>query len=100
MFQRRQDGSVDFYRNWESYTQGFGNVDGEYWLGNANLHRLAGETTHRLRVELEDFDGNTRYAEYNVFRLHGKDENYKLEVTGYSGTAGNSLIRQFFYGTV
>ncbi|KAL9974481.1 hypothetical protein ACROYT_G011517 [Oculina patagonica] len=92
VFQRRQDGSVDFYLNWSDYKHGFGNLSGEFWLGNEKIHRLtSGNITKRLRVDLEDFEGNTRYAEYDKFGVMSANDKYKLILGNYSGTAGDSL---------
>ena len=93
VFQRRQDGSVDFYRNWESSRQGFGDLSGEFWLGNDNLHRLTAQGEYRLRVNLGDFNGNTAYAVYDTFRVAGASYDYRLTVDNYSGTAGKQLLR-------
>ncbi|XP_022107429.1 ficolin-2-like [Acanthaster planci] len=91
VFQRRQDGSVDFYRDWVSYRQGFGDLNGEFWLGNDNLHRLTAQGAYRLRVDLEDFENNTAYAKYDMFRVADGSDNYRFTVQGFSGTAGDSL---------
>ena len=44
VFQRRKDGSIEFYQNWADYVPGFGNPSGEYWLGLNKIHRLANRT--------------------------------------------------------
>jgi len=90
VFQKRLDGSVDFYRGWVDYKRGFGNLNGEFWLGLDKIHRLT-KLRNRLRVELEDTTGKTAYAEYDMFAVTSERTKYKLSLGTYSGTAGDSL---------
>ena len=90
MFQRRMDGSVDFYRNWTDYQQGFGNLTGEFWLGLDKIHHLTSTLT-QLRVDMRDFERNSAYAKYTTFSVGDSASKYVLTVSGYSGTAGDSL---------
>ena len=91
VFQRRQDGSGDFYRGWEDYKAGFGPLTGEFWLGNDKIHRLTASRPMSLRVELEDWNGVKVYAKYDRFSIGDERSLYKLTLGSYSGTAGDSL---------
>ncbi|EDO38545.1 predicted protein [Nematostella vectensis] len=92
VFQRRLDGSVDFKRDWATYKTGFGNLSGEFWMGLEKIHQLSYQEPLELRVELEDWDGNMRYAEYSGFYVDTEAANYRLRFFGYSaGDAGDSL---------
>ena len=93
VFQRRQDGSVDFNRNWTDYKNGFGNLNGEFWLGLGKINRLTKKQSNTLRVDLGDFDGNTKYVQCTTFSVGNSTTEYTLTVGGYSGTAGDSLTR-------
>ena len=92
VFQRRMDGSQNFYLYWKRYALGFGELDEEFWLGLNKIHRLTTSGgSSSLRVDLEDFAGNKRFAKYSVFRVANPLTQYKLTVGGYSGNAGDSL---------
>ncbi|XP_048243737.1 fibrinogen C domain-containing protein 1-like [Haliotis rufescens] len=91
VIQRRVDGLEDFYRTWFEYMDGFGNLTGEFWLGNEKIHRLTRQTTYELRVDLTFLDGKTAYGHYNNFRLANMSNFYRLAVSGFSGNAGDSL---------
>lgn len=64
VIQRRQDGAVNFTRRWDDYAFGFGNVNGEFWLGNENIHILTRETNYTLRIDLWDWDNKRVHAIY------------------------------------
>uniref|UniRef100_A0A3B3ZYU5 Fibrinogen C-terminal domain-containing protein n=1 Tax=Periophthalmus magnuspinnatus TaxID=409849 RepID=A0A3B3ZYU5_9GOBI len=88
VFQRRSNGSVDFQRSWREYKMGFGELLGEHWLGNEVLHQLTSQGQYSLRVELQDWEGNTGYSQYDRFTLASERQQYRLYLRGYSGTAG------------
>ena len=91
VIQRRADGSVDFYRKWNDYKVGFGNLKNEFWLGNDKIHRLTKRKNMMIRFDLEDFSGKKVYAEYKLFYIDGERSDYRLHVKSYSGTAGDSF---------
>ncbi|XP_046861623.1 angiopoietin-related protein 7-like [Xenia sp. Carnegie-2017] len=91
VFQRRQDGKVDFYRDWKNYTQGFGNLASEFWLGLNKIYRLTSAKRNKLRVDLGDWSGNKAYAEYDFFAVKNETHKYQLSLGAHSGTAGDSL---------
>ena len=91
VFQRRVDGSVNFYLGWDDYKKGFGNLSGEFWLGNDNIHCLTSSAPQVLRVDMEDFESNKRFAKYSTFSVASEQTGYQLSVAGYSGSAGDSF---------
>ncbi|XP_011904080.1 PREDICTED: ficolin-2 isoform X2 [Cercocebus atys] len=92
VFQRRVDGSVDFYRDWAAYKRGFGSRLGEFWLGNDNIHALTAQGTSELRVDLVDFEDNHQFAKYRSFKVADEKEKYNLVLGAFvEGSAGDSL---------
>jgi ficolin len=94
VFQRRMNGAVNFYRPWANYLKGFGDLNGEFWLGLHSIHRLTLAANTTLRVDLADFEGGKRYANYSTFRVLDSSRKYTLIIGGYSGNATNGMARQ------
>ena len=92
VFQRRMDGSENFTRGWADYVSGFGSVWGERWLGLEKIHCLTTRTARtEMRIDMADFRGDKKYAYYNFFMVGNAASKFKLQVAGYSGTAGDSI---------
>ena len=94
VFQRRFNGSVDFFRDWSDYKGGFGSADGELWLGNDHIHSMTSNGSYVLRIDMEAFSGETRFAEYDDFSIDAESTNYALRLGAYreSSTAGESSL--------
>ncbi|KAL9707805.1 hypothetical protein quinque_011323 [Culex quinquefasciatus] len=92
VIQNRFNGTVYFYRGWAEYEAGFGDLEGEFWLGLKKLHQLTNAKPHELHVVLEDFEGGRVVAKYGRMVVGGGSEKYALNSLGtYSGDAGDSL---------
>lgn len=113
VIQKREDGSVDFNRSWEEYANGeiinctisgylpkqfsylgFGEPNGELWIGNEILHHLTNDNCTKLRIIIQDLQNNSWYADYESFSIASRAEGYRIDFSGYSGNASNTLEYQ------
>ena len=85
VFQRRQDSSVNFYRRWQDYKNGFGDLNGNFWLGLDKIHRLTKSGQNVLRVDLTDWTDDTAYAKYASFSVASESDAYRMNCGSYSG---------------
>ncbi|XP_052236739.1 fibrinogen alpha-2 chain-like [Dreissena polymorpha] len=96
VFQRRVNGSVDFYQNFFSYENGFGDVHGEHWLGLKYIHTMTSKAQTELRVDLMAADGSTEYEVFPNFRLLTAPD-YMLHVNEGNETAGDGRYGLFYH---
>ncbi|XP_058492682.1 fibrinogen C domain-containing protein 1 [Solea solea] len=98
VIQRREDGSVNFFRGWDAYRDGFGKTTGEHWLGLQRIYSFTQSGGYELRIDIADFDNATAFAHYADFSVgrdsvNPEEDGYPLSVDKYSGTAGDSLLK-------
>lgn len=61
--------------------------------GLKRIHALSVQGNYELRIDLEDFENGTAYAQYGtfgvgLFSVDPDDDGYPLTVGDYSGNAG------------
>ncbi|KAK3083058.1 hypothetical protein FSP39_012771, partial [Pinctada imbricata] len=91
VIQQRKDGSVDFYRTWQEYKDGFGTAPSEYWIGNDVIHALTSSGKCELKIEMVDLEGKYLWAHYQNFYIENEANKYVLRLSGFSGNTGNQL---------
>ncbi|XP_030375052.1 ficolin-3-like [Scaptodrosophila lebanonensis] len=75
VFQRRKFGNVSFQRTWQEYKDGFGEIDGDFWLGLENLYEITRSWPMTLQIKLEFWSGTKGIAYYSNFELMNEKEN-------------------------
>ncbi|XP_074662974.1 uncharacterized protein LOC141915376 [Tubulanus polymorphus] len=91
VIQRRQSGNIDFFKTWNEYRDGFGDLLGEHWLGNDYIHQITNQGEYVLKIEMTDWERNKVSATYEDFWIDDGDNGYRLHVSGYEGNAGDGL---------
>ena len=93
MIQRKRDGSVNFYRTWDDYRAGFGQLQNDFWLGNDHIFTLTLQGLfpkgNELRIDMVNWKGVHQYVLYKKFQVGNQDTRYTLYVSQHSGTATN-----------
>jgi len=99
------DFSISWNLPWADYKAGFGSIDANFWLGLERMHLLTSSQPYRLRVEVKQWYTNLWFsAEYWSFQIGNEywsfkigdelNDQYRLEVDGYSGDAGDALMHE------
>ena len=81
VIQRRVSGGTEnFFRNWTDYEDGFGDLNGEFWYGLKNINCLTTRDEMELRIDLKKDDGTGITWTYQVFKVAGPEDNYRLTI--------------------
>uniref|UniRef100_A0A8C6TEB1 Angiopoietin-like 5 n=1 Tax=Neogobius melanostomus TaxID=47308 RepID=A0A8C6TEB1_9GOBI len=93
VMQRRSDGLTDFKRSWIDYSDGFGNLAGEHWLGLKKVFHILSQkdTRFQLHIALVSKDDVTSYASYDDFHLDNETQFYGIHLGRYAGSAGDAF---------
>ena len=86
-----QDGSVDFNKYWVDYEDGFGSLTGEFWYGLRAIHCLTSQRQWQLHIDYVTVDCRKGYLSYSTFRVGSAAENYKLTISGFSGSTRDPI---------
>ena len=73
VIQKRINGSVNFYRNWTDYVNGFGDLDREFWYGLEKIHCLTTRKNVELGIEIGNGTKPSQIWTYKVFQVAGAD---------------------------
>ncbi|TTH23534.1 Tripartite motif-containing protein 2 [Bagarius yarrelli] len=72
----------------------------EFWLGNEKIHLLSVQSTipYVLRIEMLDWAGVKKYADYAMFKLGPEVDQYRLTYAYYFGGDAGDAFDGFAFG--
>ena len=90
IIQRRINASVSFERSWDEYAAGFGDVDGNFWLGLEAIHNLTAAQPMSLQIDIVPFNISAVSIPYQQIQVGDAASEYLLTIT--SNTSGHTSL--------
>ncbi|XP_061868090.1 fibrinogen-like protein 1-like protein isoform X2 [Colius striatus] len=86
-----QSTAITWAESWSTYKHGFGDVHGEFWLGNEYIHQITRQKVYQVRFVIWDASNTMKFADYNLFSVDDESQGYRLRLGVYSGSAGDAM---------
>lgn len=83
VLQHRFDDAVLFNRSFTDYENGFGTLDGEFWLGLKKMYILA-HSSRKVRFNLQATNGTWMVLEYGDFSVDDANQQYTLHLSQHT----------------
>ena len=86
---------LSFNRTWDEYKNGFGDLNGEFWLGLEKLYVITNQpyVNYLLRFEIRSSSGAVYFNEHNNFYIGDESDQYAVKSIGMEiGHNFNSYI--------
>ena len=87
VMQRRKNGYVNFLRNWNDFKVGFGELNGDMWVGNEVIHQVTKDPAELLIIMRMKGASNTVFVKYDHFSVGDETSQYRLSISDPSGDA-------------
>ncbi|KAJ8033146.1 Fibrinogen-like protein A [Holothuria leucospilota] len=94
VIQRRANNFIDFNRNWTEYSNGFGFLNSDFWVGNEKLAYLTNQKQYELNISFETEKEESYHVTYSMFRISDSFSEFTLVSVGeFTGTLGDLPTR-------
>lgn len=67
-------------RTWNEYKTGFGDINGNYWIGLNEMQKMTFRNKMVLRIELWNTKTDHQFIEYDSFLVYSEENDFKVEV--------------------
>ncbi|XP_062585418.1 angiopoietin-related protein 7-like [Saccostrea cucullata] len=87
----RDNPLVNFNTTWDEYKRGFGDIKGNYWLGNNAIHKLTTTYNNSLYIRMESTGKKSYEMQYSSFSISDETDGYRLSLGEKSGNIADNF---------
>ena len=82
--------NATFDKPWDDFRDGFGEIDGDHWLGLNQMSLLTQRTRMELRVEMSNGDQDRDVFEYEYFLVGSEADRFRLKISQLALSSPNT----------